>query len=357
MTRAAALPIVRVERTGTRADSDLVAIEAPLSLELRSATAGPSRRVGVLMRTPGDDLDLLRGWLFTERIIGRLAEILAVDFPAPADAALATDGAADAARPSPERAVVTLASSVAIDEVVEHRVLTPTSACGLCGRLALDQLDARHGAARDRGQAWAATLIATLPTALLAAQTVFAETGGLHAAGLFDDAGRLHLIREDIGRHNAVDKVIGAALAEPSGPTPSRLLVVSGRVAFEIVQKAAVAGLTAIVAVGAPSDLAVRAARETGLTLVGFARAGRFNVYAGAQRIDRPAATPTPEIERLDRVPASDRPPDQASETRAEDRTRSVPGEAQSWATIPFAHDFLVCPSHGLCPRGSLRPA
>jgi FdhD protein len=292
MLRAAPVATTRVEAGATRTDQDLVAIEAPLSLELRPGATGGLTRVGVLMRTPGDDLDLLRGWLFTERIIGELTEIVAVDFPEPTDSTAPPDATSLAERSSPERALVTLASSVAIDDVVAHRVLTPTSACGLCGRLEVDQLDARRGASRDDRERWPATLIAALPTALLAAQTVFAETGGLHAAGLFDDDGRLHLIREDIGRHNAVDKVIGAALAEPARPTAARLLVVSGRVAFEIVHKAAVAGLTGIVAVGAPSDLAVRAARQTGLTLVGFARAGRFNVYAGAERVAQAAVAP-----------------------------------------------------------------
>jgi FdhD protein len=287
MARATAVPIVRVDEDAARTDQDVVAIEAPLSLELVSARGGAVCRLGVLMRTPGDDQDLIRGWLYTERIVRDVAEILAID---------ESDGRGQADRPdapgdpdgllrSGDRVTVTLASSVAIEDLVEHRMLTATSACGLCGRLAVDRLNARGDSPPPDAEArWPSALIAGLPTALRAAQTVFAETGGLHAAGLFDSEGQLHTVREDIGRHNAVDKVVGAALvAGLNRPCP--ILVVSGRAAFEIVQKAAVAGVSAIVAVGAPSDLAISAARLTNLTLVGFARAGRFNIYTGAERI------------------------------------------------------------------------
>jgi len=286
MPRATAVPIVRAGDDDARTDQDLVAAEAPLGVELVSVQGGSAVRVGVLMRTPGDDLDLIRGWLYTERIVRHAAEIIAIDL---SDRLVAADSAADSDRPdgSGARAIVTIAASVAIEHVVQHRVLTPTSACGLCGRLAVDRLQARRDApALDTQARWTSALVASLPAALRAAQTVFAETGGLHAAGLFGDEGRLEIVREDIGRHNAVDKVVGAALVADrlNGRWP--ILVVSGRAAFEIVQKAAIAGLSVIVAVGAPSDMAIAAARETDMTLVGFARAGRFNIYAGAERID-----------------------------------------------------------------------
>jgi FdhD protein len=229
------------------------------------------------MRTPGDDDDLVRGWLYTERLVADPAEILTIDRRDPA-----VDGT-DA-----EAVIVTVAASVVLDHVIEHRSLTPTSACGLCGRVAIDRLDAGRAIADAHGTRpvrWSSELIAGLPAALLTAQTVFAATGGLHAAGLFDDRGAVQFVREDIGRHNAVDKVIGAALAAARLPDRCPILVVSGRVAFEIVQKAAVGGQAAVVAIGAPSDLAIDAARAAGLTLVGFARAGRFNVYAGVERI------------------------------------------------------------------------
>jgi FdhD protein len=234
------------------------------------------------MRTPGDDDDLVRGWLYTERLIGDVNDVRSIDRPAEGDGDHET------------RVLVTVASSVALDHVLEHRSLSPTSACGLCGRVAIDRLDAgRVGLPSAGGLSprWTHTLIAGLPSALLTAQTVFAATGGLHAAGLFDDEGTVQFVREDIGRHNAVDKVIGAALAAGCLRERCSLLVVSGRIAFEIVQKAAVGGQLAVVAVGAPSDLAVDAARAAGMTLVGFARDGRFNVYAGIERIHGSAGT------------------------------------------------------------------
>lgn len=287
MTRAVAKPVLRVEGGAARADPDLVAREAPLAIDLRSTVAGAVRGAGLLMRTPGDDADLVRGWLYTERIIRRSDEIVAIDHT---NVAGESERLGDAERPKPigERIVVTVAASVALDHVLEHRSLAPTSACGLCGRVAVDRLDAlgeETSPAPADAPRWPAALIADLPATLLAAQTVFAATGGLHAAGLFDDHGALQVVREDIGRHNAVDKVIGAALVAGRLGASCPILVVSGRVAFEIVQKAAVGRLAAVVAVGAPSDLAVDAARAAGLTLVGFARDGRFNVYAGAERI------------------------------------------------------------------------
>jgi FdhD protein len=288
MPRAAAVSIVRAGDDGARTDQDLVAIEAPLGVELVSTRGGSACRVGVLMRTPGDDLDLIRGWLYTERIIRDVTELVATDLVDESDAADRSD---DSPRSTPPgaRATVTLASSVAIEEIIQHRVLTPTSACGLCGRLAIDRLEARRDALTPEARArWPSALVASLPAALRAAQTVFAETGGLHAAGLFDDEGRMQIVREDIGRHNAVDKAVGAALVADRLNGRCPILVVSGRAAFEIVQKAAIAGLSMIVAVGAPSDLAIAAARETAMTLVGFARAGRFNIYTGAERIQCP---------------------------------------------------------------------
>jgi FdhD protein len=186
----------------------------------------------------------------------------------------------------PTLARVTLAPGIDIEQVVAHRTFTPTSACGLCGRLAIDRTPAPAGMnvqGRAPASRWSVAFIAALPATLRAGQRVFDETGGLHAAAFFDGAGRLLAVREDVGRHNAVDKLIGASLDQLDR---ARILVVSGRVAFEIVQKAVAAGLEAIVAVGAPSDLAVDAARTAGLTLVGFARDGRFNVYAGADRIE-----------------------------------------------------------------------
>jgi len=271
MPRAVPHPIIRIGDGAPRTDQDLVAVEAPLGIEIRSTLSGATRAVGVLMRTPGDDDDLIRGWLATERVATG-EEIAGVEF------LVAGDPPGDIAR-------VTLAASVAIDAVVDRWTLTPTSACGLCGRLSVDVLTTVRPPRDLAHPTWSAATIANLPAGLRPAQTVFSETGGLHAAGIFDAGGNVCLVREDIGRHNAVDKVIGAWIGAGRGDLVSHLLAVSGRAAFEIVQKAAVAGLGAVVAVGAPSSLAIDAARATGLKLVGFAREGRFNVYSGAGRV------------------------------------------------------------------------
>jgi FdhD protein len=259
----------RAQGQGT-SDQDLVAVESPLEVVLSQDRRTQS--LGVLMRTPGDDRDLILGLLLGEDIIRAATDVVSIDSPPPD------------ARDEAARATVTLAPHVDLSPVA-GRTLTGTSACGLCGRLALQALDRGHPRTPDAPKL-AAGLIAALPGALRSQQTVFAETGGLHAAGLFDIAGTPHVIREDVGRHNAVDKVIGAALAAGKVPARDALLVVSGRVAYEIVQKAAAGGVPFVVAVGAPSSLAVEAARATGITLVGFVRDGRFNVYSGADRVE-----------------------------------------------------------------------
>lgn len=267
--RAAIAPILRYGGSPHRTDQDLVAVESPLEVVL--SQDGRTRSLGVLMRTPGDDRDLILGLLLSEGVIRSAVDVVAIDHPP------------DDGRELTSQAAVTLAPHVDMSTLSE-RALAGTSACGLCGRLAVQTID-RSLPLRPGAPKIPAALIATLPGALRSQQAVFAETGGLHAAGLFDAAGVPHVIREDVGRHNAVDKVIGAALADGRVPARDALLVVSGRVAYEIVQKAAAAGVPFVVAVGAPSSLAVEAARATGITLVGFVRDGRFNVYSGADRV------------------------------------------------------------------------
>jgi len=260
--RVAIAPIQRHGAGAPHQDQDLVAVEAPLSVTLAGA-GGREVALGLLMRTPGDDEDLIRGFLYSEGIIHAAADVVDIEFG--------------------ESARVTLAPTVDLDATVAARAPLTTSACGLCGRIEITRAD-------RRGQVPAnlilsREMIARLPAALRIGQTVFAETGGLHAAALCDADGKVLIVREDIGRHNAVDKVIGAALVAGRIPAATSVLAVSGRVAYEIVQKAAVAGVAAIVAVGAPSDLAVAAARSAGVTLIGFARDGRFNAYAGFERL------------------------------------------------------------------------
>jgi FdhD protein len=249
---------------------DTLAAEEPLEIRIDGVA------FTVTMRTPGDDIDLVHGFLVSEGIIHRREDVRTARYCAGAiegdantynviDVALAPDVAA--ARPS-------------------RNVLT-TSACGVCGRTTIDQVLTRspYDLHADL-TAWDPNVLCALPDALRRAQAVFDRTGGLHAAGLFEVGSDVPLaVREDVGRHNAVDKVVGWATREDLLPATGTVLVVSGRASFELVQKAAVAGIAALVAVSAPSSLAVELAAETGLTLVGFARGGSLNVYTGGQRL------------------------------------------------------------------------
>lgn len=273
--RARVDAITRLDADGSRTDSDLIAIEAPMEVVLMHPSLPAPRSLGLIMRTPGDDADLVLGFLLTEGVIEHRNDVDDLRLPA-------TEAST---RDEPAQAAVTLRGALPLGDRLPDRVMAGTSACGLCGRLAMRALDQRHpaGAARPRIPAAA---IHNLPGSLRAGQAVFAGTGGLHAAALCDLAGRAWLVREDVGRHNAVDKVAGAALALGRLPATDSMLAVSGRVAYEIVQKAVAAGVSALVAVGAPSSLAIDAARAAQLILAGFARDGRFNVYAGADRID-----------------------------------------------------------------------
>ena len=268
--------VAAVKRLGgrdPRTDQDLVAVESPLTVTVSHPHETASRSLGVLMRTPGDDDVLVLGLLYAEGVIRGMGDVTSVEPRAVADAAGETGDAVH----------VKLASSVDVGVLPGERPLVTTSACGLCGRLSVQALDRRGTPAE--GPRFPAELLASLPGQLRSGQPVFAETGGLHAAALFGPTGERMAIAEDVGRHNAVDKVVGALLRGGQLPVTGGVLVVSGRVAFEIVQKAAMAGASALVAVGAPSSLAIDAARTAGLTLVGFARDGCFNVYAGADRI------------------------------------------------------------------------
>ena len=240
---------------------DAVAVEEPLEIRL------DGHPLAVVMRTPGDDADLVRGFLLTEGVVLRPSEVRAVEFGEDEDAV------ADAR----------LADGVVVDIEQFSRNLFVSSSCGVCGKASIEAVEllaprAPHFGVRRE-------VIAGLTDRLGELQPTFEETGGLHAAGIFDLDGRALVVREDIGRHNAVDKAIGALSAE-GWPLPPALLVVSGRQSFEIVQKAAMARLGGVVGVSAPSSLAVDLARELGLLLAGFARGDRFNVYAGAERLD-----------------------------------------------------------------------
>jgi FdhD protein len=245
------MAIVQVHRDGVE---DEVAAEEPL--EIRVA----GEPIAVTMRTPGHDEELALGFLYGEGLIDT-----------PRDAGPTADFAAN---------TVEVAGPL-LREPAARRFYT-SSSCGVCGKGALEEV-AVHAEPLPPGPAVPRALLAALPERLR--QPEFHRTGGLHATGLFDAGGELLYTREDVGRHNAMDKVIGRALLHGDLPLHDRVLCVSGRLSFELVQKAAVAGAPILVGVGAPTSLAVALARDRGLTLCGFARAGRVNVYAGAERV------------------------------------------------------------------------
>ena len=263
--RAAEVALVRRAGGAARRGRDLVAVEEPLEISIGGEP------IAVVMRTPGDDGDLVRGFLLTEGVVLRPEEIAAVEL---------AEGEG--------RASARLAPGVAVDPGQFRRNMFTSSSCGICGKASIEAVMLH--APRAAPAAIAADAIAGLTGALRRAQPVFDATGGLHAAGVFGLGGERLAVREDVGRHNAVDKAVGAWAREAwprggGGPRTSALLVVSGRQSFEIVQKAAMARLAGVVGVSAPSSLAVGLARELGLLLAGFARDGGFNVYAGAERV------------------------------------------------------------------------
>jgi FdhD protein len=263
---------------GDRAETidDTLAVEEPLEIRL----AGLS--VAVTMRTPGDDLDLAAGFLYTEGAIARAEDIAAIHY-------CPTDDEGSAAN----IVNVTPIDAASVDPTRWQRHVYTTSSCGICGRASIDQVRNETPALTSRSSLTPARLYA-LARALGEVQQLFGATGGLHAAALFDGDDQLVCLREDVGRHNAVDKVIGAALRRGALPLHGHTLLVSSRASFEIVQKALAAGIPAVAAVSAASTLAVDLAREAGMTLVGFLRPepapGRFTVYAGASASVREAA-------------------------------------------------------------------
>jgi FdhD protein len=249
------------------ADRDLVVAEEPLEIRI----GGES--LLVTMRTPGDDLDLAAGLLFTEGVVASLDEVAAL-----------THGAPTAGRDRENVVEVTVAPGRTLEVGAARRVLRATAACGLCGKESIAAVR-RRIAPIDDPTTVALDAVLGLPAAIRAAQPVFAATGGLHAVGLFTPDGRPLLVREDVGRHNAVDKVIGACLRGGSRSLAGAVMLLSGRAGFELVQKAAIARVPIVCSVSAPSALAVDLADEVGMTLVGFVRGGSANVYTHPHRI------------------------------------------------------------------------
>jgi FdhD protein len=253
---------------------DWVAVEEPLEIRLAHGPDGQRQAVTlcVTMRTPGDDENLVAGLLLTEGIVGAAADIRALAAGGPRG-----DG------PNVLVADLRPGLAVALDGLERH--LYTGSACGVCGKTSIEAVRTGSAFAVGTGFRVAAATLATLPAALLRRQAVFQGTGGLQGAALFDAAGDLRDVREDVGRHNAVDKIMGAALRRGDVPLAGLGLLVSGRASFEILQKARMAGCPLVVAVGAPSSLAIALAWDAGMTLVGFLRDGRFNVYTCPDRI------------------------------------------------------------------------
>jgi FdhD protein len=237
------------------------------ALEIRLA----NRSLSITMRTPGNDFELAVGFLFSEGLIHDRADLRSLGRPA--------DG-------SPNIVIVELVEAGVPTPVRAGRNFLMTSACGVCGKASLSDLEANTCPLLPQDHIQLAPeTIHSLPDRLRQAQSVFDSTGGLHAAACFNLQGELESVREDVGRHNAVDKLVGAALLGDRIPLDRAILLVSGRASFELVQKALMAGIPVMAAVGAPSSLAVATAERAGMTLIGFLRNGRFNVYTGSRRI------------------------------------------------------------------------
>jgi FdhD protein len=269
-----------------RTRRDALAAEEPLEIRvvpaeaLRGGRVPPAggHRVAVTMRTPGHDFELAAGFLFAEGVIAAGADVAAVSY--------CTDG-----EQRYNVVNVVLAPGAPFDPAALSRNFYTTSSCGVCGKASIEAaLGPACPRISDPVTVDAETLLA-LPGRLRAAQAVFERTGGLHAAALFTAGGELLRVREDVGRHNALDKLLGASLLEGGVPLAGRVVLASGRLSFELVQKAARAGVPVLAGVSAPSSLAVELAAGAGVTLVGFLREGRFNVYAGGERIAAGAGT------------------------------------------------------------------
>lgn len=272
--------VIRIRDGAISTRPDTLVAEEPLEIRLNG------KPLAITMRTPGDDFALAAGFLVSEGVLGDQQELQNIVYCAGA----AVDGSN-----TYNIVDVTTASGVVIPDITLERNVYTTSSCGLCGKASLDAVRTTARWAIDDGGAAPVRLepelLASLPDQLRASQSVFDRTGGLHAAALFTEDGELLDIREDVGRHNAVDKLVGRALQNGALPLSRTILLVSGRASFELAQKAVMAGIPVLAAVSAPSSLAVDLAAESDLTLVGFLRGASMNVYAGEHRIALRTAT------------------------------------------------------------------
>ena len=275
-------PIVRLQDGRWSRADDVLAVEEPLEIRLLWEAGGQEQRksIAITMRTPGDDFELAAGFLRGEGIIAGRHDVLDISY-------CLEEGEAEQ-----QLNVVTvrLRPGLAFDLARLERHFYTTSSCGVCGKAALEALDLQGCRALTPGPAVRAEVIRGLPETLRRAQQVFRATGGLHAAGLFDRDGQLLDLREDVGRHNALDKLIGHQLLRGRESLADRLLLLSGRASFELLQKALAARIPVVAAVGAPSSLAVELAASFNITLLGFVRPGGFNLYTAPERIVRAPA-------------------------------------------------------------------
>ena len=264
--------ILRFETGAFGAREDRVSVEEPLEIRVGATT------LAVTMRTPGHDFELAAGWLVTEGVVRHPGEIVRIEH------------CREVRSPEEEGNVVLVRTTEPALAHVDRarRMLVTSSSCGLCGKGSIESIRGQFPSPDPRAKL-AADILVRLPEALRAHQASFAETGGLHAAGIFTLSGQLLVCREDIGRHNAVDKAIGFLFGQGRLPLSETILLVSGRASFEIVQKALAAGIPIVAAVSAPSSLAVDLARSSAMALVGFLREGGFNLYSGEQRLSAPS--------------------------------------------------------------------
>ena len=288
MKSAPALSQIAVRRVvagaATEDSPDVLAVEEPLEIRLGIPGSG-HRAISITMRTPGDDGELAAGFLFTEGIVQQPEQIKQIRHCG-LKIGKGTGVVDRAAALNSNTIRVDLQEGVDIDLRHLERHFYTTSSCGVCGKSSIEALHSTAKALADLENPKIKTdLVHTLPARLRASQDVFDQTGGLHASALFSSNGELEIVREDVGRHNALDKVIGAKFLAGELPLSEKILLVSGRASFELVQKALMAGIPILVAVGAPSSLAVELAEEFGMTLAGFVRDGSFNVYSCSTRI------------------------------------------------------------------------
>jgi len=258
-------PIIRVENKSITRELDTVSVESPLSIKILDKN-GLESSLGLLMRTPGDDPSLIRGLLFCEGIIQSESDILEINN-------------------FPDYHQVVLSNNVIFNPEVHNRKLTMTSSCGICGKESISNLIHIHGPELPENIFIDIEVISNAISSLKSGQNFFSTTGGTHACARLDESGSLISISEDIGRHNAMDKLIGNALKENKLPVGKEIVIVSGRASFELVQKSLRAGFPIMVALGAPSTLAVDLALEHGMTLIGFAKKNKITIFSGSKRI------------------------------------------------------------------------